>query len=137
MNKYRNENEISELKTIILMKRQQDFRNALLNEATVITHPINLILFADDLSIRMITNNQLRAHQLLQNTIKAILLWLYQFGFHISPPKSKNIIFKKRKPKTPSPPLLLGSQPIPLSNTVKVLGLRFDASHSGYHKLKR
>ena len=67
-------------------------------------------VFADDLSIHMIRNNQLRAHRLLQNTIKAILLWLAQFGFPITPPKSKLIIFEKRKPKTPFLSLLLGSQ---------------------------
>ena len=64
------------------------------------------------------------------------LLWLFQFGFRISPPKSKLIIFEKRKPKTPFPSLLLGSQSISLSNCEKVFGLRFDSSLSWLPHIK-
>ena len=102
-----------------------------------IKYPVTPILFADDLRIHISTNDQQRVHRKkLQDTIDLILEWADQFGFRFSHPKTNLISFKKRNPKTPFSPLNFKSLPIPATETVKVLGLRFHHRHSWLPHLK-
>ena len=80
--------------------------------------------------------NPQRGHRVLQTTINLILKWLSNHGFRISPLKTSMLIFEKRKSKTPFPSLLLDNHPIPISETVKVLGLRFHTRHSWLPHIK-
>ena len=66
---------------------------------SVIKYPVTPILFADDLSIHISTNDQQRVDRKLQEIIDLILEWADQFDFRFSHPKTNLISFKKRNTK--------------------------------------
>jgi len=67
--------------------------------------PPQALLFVDDLSIHMQSDNVNHCHRTLQNTINLIQAWLSARGFRISPLKSATMTFRKLKSKiTPPPP---------------------------------
>ena len=94
---------------------------------TNIPFPITPILFADDLSIHIQSNNTTRALRLLQETINKIEDWSLHRGFRFSPTKSNFMIFQHRRKTTHFPPLFISNNQIPFVNTTKFLGLTFDS----------
>ena len=57
---------------------------AAINEVfSAIEYPLKTILFTDDPSVHLQTNDCVRAHSLLQKTINIILWWLNKIGFRI------------------------------------------------------
>ena len=101
-----------------------------------IPQPFHPILFVGDLSIHTYTCNLKRVHKLLQTTLASIVTWLSNFGFRISPSRSKLIIVEKQKSKIPSLPLPLNHILIPYTNLVEVLGLLFHSNHCWIHHIK-
>ena len=65
--------------------------------------PLTYRLFADDLSISLITPNETRAHRLLTLSLQNLELWADKHGFRFSTKKTHLIIFQKYK-KSPFPP---------------------------------
>ena len=70
---------------------------------SAIPYPITPILFVDDLSFHLKSNNQEWVHRILQDAINSISSWLSKFGFRKSPINSSVLIFQNRQPRSPVP----------------------------------
>ena len=92
--------------------------------------------FADDLTIHLPTSDPHRASRISQRTIDPIPAWANKNGFYFSHSKTYFIIFSKKNPKNPFPPLLLNSFSVLQDDSVECLGLTFHSRHSWLLHLK-
>ena len=108
--------------------------NDILNK---IAFPVKPILYADDLSVHIQTNNQIRAHRILQLTISSILAWLAHYGFRISTSKTCLVIFDKKTAKIPFPPSSSTPRPSQDKKQSNSSASASTLNTHGFHTLKK
>ncbi|XP_025416794.1 uncharacterized protein LOC112688000 [Sipha flava] len=102
------------------------FQAAINNLPDEISHPVKLIMFADDTHIYLKGKNIKSMTRQLQDCLNDLSKWCFHSGFIFSPEKTKCIMFTKKK-QSSKPKLFLGNTPLPFVNNIKILGLIFDS----------
>lgn len=102
------------------------FLIAIDNITDCIHRPLNIYLFADDITITVSGKNIKTSQDLLQFTLNGLQDWSNKTGFKISKTKSECIVFSKRDNLTNQLNLTLGSQQLKCTNVIKILGMIFD-----------
>lgn len=95
--------------------------------STIITPPISLRLFADDINISIKCKHPQIAQRILQPTLHKLQTWAENNGFTFSESKTKCVCFSRKKKILNHPLLTLKEKPLQFQDTLKFLGLIFDS----------
>lgn len=91
----------------------------------IIQKPAQISLFADDANIYCRGKNPKLTEKILQKTLDNLHTWSQTNGFKFSPSKTKHIFFSKNQ-MTLKPEYTLDNTIVPITDTIKILGLQFD-----------
>ena len=88
---------------------------------------VKYALYADDLVIFCSSTRLQLAIRMLQNAVHKLELWCATTGFKFSSTKTKIIHFCRKRKCNISPLIYLNGNPIPVTSTIKYLGLILDS----------
>ncbi|XP_025198492.1 uncharacterized protein LOC112596882 [Melanaphis sacchari] len=97
--------------------------------------PVKCTLYADDFNIFCRGINTNRTIKYLQNAITALQDWSLVSGFSFSVEKSQCIFFTNKR-NIGNTTISMNNTPIPIKNTIKILGIRFDSRNTWIPHLK-
>jgi len=95
-----------------------------------------ILLYADDITVYSTASNPLEAFTSVQSSINGISNFLRDKGLDLSPSKSNWMIFTKSRSVINLPPLNINNDIIPKVDSVRFLGVIFDAKMTGKHHIK-
>ena len=90
------------------------------------TNPVKSSKFADDITMYCKGKDLETTEQLMQESLTALQKWSETTGFKFSPTKTKCIPFSRGQKQSKKPELYLNEQELPVTQTVKILGLSLD-----------
>ena len=88
----------------------------------VVSRPVSLRIFADDINISISAKNLELARQIIQDTLDRIEQWASSNGLSFSKSKTHGVIFTKKN-KIQKPTLSLNRQTLQIKSSTKFLGL--------------
>lgn len=88
--------------------------------------PVKCSIYADDITAYCKGKNLDITENTMQKSLNSLQNWSKTTGYKFSSTKSNCIIFSKAKPNAKNPQLKINNQILPITNTIKILGLNFD-----------
>ena len=102
---------------------------------SVIQPPVKCTLFADDFNIFCRGINTNRTIKYLQNAITALQDWSLVSGFSFSAGKSQCTFFTNKR-NIGNTTIYMNNIPLPIKNSIKILGILFDSKNTWIPHLK-